>query len=621
MTDEIKRPITFILHVGAPKTGSTALQRIFDNNKQPLADAGVAYFNQYNVKLSDEDSLLSSGNANDLFDFISNSVAFSESFYHTLDGLLKPHIDNIDEKYDYCIISSENFYYLSIESLKILIDRISFTSEKLLERDSKVKIVFAVRDIVSHCISFYCHNVRRFLYEGDILSYAQNSYDLLILEKLEEFSSITGAELIVLQYASAVSMAADLFHKAGADDAAAIQFVDQRINVGLGAGGLQLVRQFGLNLTPGSWSVDRRAVRCYNELLWKFGDYLESLNVTGDLALASTISESDMSSLEKILLSRANAAGYPCQSGAFLASGISVKLNALSHKHRGKAGSNNPELIQKFCLDYATGRRRITQKQNYEQSQFHFIKNSGIFNNTVYRKNCQKAGLLICESASEYDLIAHFVQHGLKENISCSKEFDFNWYKSRYAFLGGIDLFEHYLLQGRAGGFVGSSQTGYPGKFGHPLWSAIGKRSIAELEGGASELLRRFCRYVDVGDYRSAMQDYPSLPQALRFQKDWQIQVYAMHNFAMFNLNFLNRIDFAASQFREAAAEISRYKSINLDSFIDDIYWSSLFHFGLSLRCGGKNDHALAVKEILLSSSGLSPQAPAWVFSRLSELS
>jgi hypothetical protein len=158
---------TLYLHIGAGKTGSSALQVWLFQNKNELLEKNIMY--PHNAELNDYS--ITSGNGVYLIDKIKRKDA-------------KTYLNELFKDIDNVLFSSEVFQILNNEEIQYL-DSICKTLE------IKIEIIFYIRDVYDVVYSLYLQTIKR---HGMVLSF--NEY-LNTLKALEQFEVLKKYESII----------------------------------------------------------------------------------------------------------------------------------------------------------------------------------------------------------------------------------------------------------------------------------------------------------------------------------------------------------------------------------------------------------------------------------------
>ena len=151
------------LHIGLPKTGSTAIQLWLSRNRESLGRSGIHYADIF------QSSPFTSrivGNGFGLFPYLLPSEAaeavdddeVEREFLDTYFGPLKK-----------AFISAEILHNAEIDKLQRF-------SEFLARENCDARIIVFVRDVYSRCYSLYLQRLKATSYHGDFRHYAENVY-------------------------------------------------------------------------------------------------------------------------------------------------------------------------------------------------------------------------------------------------------------------------------------------------------------------------------------------------------------------------------------------------------------------------------------------------------------
>lgn len=183
-------PKTVVLHVGAGKTGTSAIQTWLARNHGRLAKQGILYPEPPEGFALAMEGKITTGNATPVVEFTNRkrrSAGFNEAaFLAWLDGLLRLRADTI-------LFSSEILPGGDAQLFAALRDFVE-------ERNARVKVVYAVRNAADHAFSKWGQMVKR---HGCVLTWDEFCRDSTVpfLRVLNRFADVFGREAIeVINY-------------------------------------------------------------------------------------------------------------------------------------------------------------------------------------------------------------------------------------------------------------------------------------------------------------------------------------------------------------------------------------------------------------------------------------
>ncbi|MEM7742018.1 MAG: hypothetical protein AAF225_14615 [Pseudomonadota bacterium] len=170
-----------ILHLGATKTGTTAIQTALHHASGSLAEQGTIYPALGNVR--GDDSRVN-GNGQ-VFKFIKRQASNINGRRSRLRALLQ---DIVGESVGHTLLfSAEGLQRISVDDIQLL--------KTELERYGPLEIVYFVRHVVDHALSQYAEYIRRRRLRDEFSEFAK-SYTVPFLDVLTTWSNICGADSV-----------------------------------------------------------------------------------------------------------------------------------------------------------------------------------------------------------------------------------------------------------------------------------------------------------------------------------------------------------------------------------------------------------------------------------------
>ena len=180
-----------IIHMGADKTGTSALQAFFANNISELNENNFSYFYENKVTLSEaKDYKVSGGNAQPL----PQLVWLNKDNYDKvlIEQALQKHIDYANGKN--ILMSAEDFGALDPVGAK-------YINDYAIKNDYKITIVYYVRAIADHEMSRYQQFHKEAIFNGSFLELLTTKSSCSFLRTIENICTVFGKEnLIVKNY-------------------------------------------------------------------------------------------------------------------------------------------------------------------------------------------------------------------------------------------------------------------------------------------------------------------------------------------------------------------------------------------------------------------------------------
>ena len=212
-----------VLHVGAGKTGSTAIQRHIHSNVGRLAERGIVVpLSDIYQPTGDDDDF--SGNGEFLFPVLAADLVLAseiEIYYRFLDIVERLQCGKI-------LISCEMLEFSTEDKLRVFKD-------KMASIGASVSAIYFVRDFVPHAASFWLHTVRKHGETRDWPEFAA-SYEAQFESTIRTFWSALGRDrLVVRKYVNSNrnSVISDFYRCIG-EDASMYGNVDREHNTSLG---------------------------------------------------------------------------------------------------------------------------------------------------------------------------------------------------------------------------------------------------------------------------------------------------------------------------------------------------------------------------------------------------
>ena len=183
-----------ILHLGAQKTGSSAIQVGLTRNREKLASLGCFYPPADNDKIALQGGI-TSGNGMALAAFLAPSASFA-SHFKKHDPIAELSCFAKMQKTEFILYSSELFMFAQRAPLKQL-------AATLQELSLQPQAIMYVRNLLDHANSFYNQIVKRHRYTRTFEHFVQNDYNPRFLAILQLFVEAFGHQNVkILSYDS-----------------------------------------------------------------------------------------------------------------------------------------------------------------------------------------------------------------------------------------------------------------------------------------------------------------------------------------------------------------------------------------------------------------------------------
>lgn len=180
-----------IMHIGLPKTGSSALQYSFDTNRDRLAKVGVHYAAQ-RTAADAAPTGISSGNGGLLSLHIVKDERRPGADIAELPRLFDR--TYVDPRCGISLISNEALARADTDGLR------RFRDETVRDRD--LMVIAYVRDLYGHARSSWMQGIKRGGYGEDLQAFVENKYGTPQTSALRRYHRVFGDRLKVLHYDS-----------------------------------------------------------------------------------------------------------------------------------------------------------------------------------------------------------------------------------------------------------------------------------------------------------------------------------------------------------------------------------------------------------------------------------
>jgi hypothetical protein len=471
---------TVILHVGAPRTGSTALQALATKYNHELRANGILYPVSHEEilevsRLRDLDFI--SGNAGEFYTEIHRTAGDNKKAVEILVQLCADRLQRTaDDKCSVVLLSSENLAHCSEDDLAVVKNVLM----KLWPHDEvKVFPLLVVRDILDHAVSWWGHITRRHGYKTPREEFVSEHYRFEAPDVANRLSKTFGPDnLLVLRYMSPLGVLRVAAAQAGLKLAPNFgdNFVIPKINSTMSAQALSLLQQCNSLVPQDSWITNYEGDPVTNELFSDLGDFLSSADcnsppdllwfppdIVGDLYKGIT------SKFAKELL-EFNRRYRPIGGNLKIASrGPASSNEPVGSSLRELNGGYSFSMIAAMAKhlinssDYAALRARVASAT--------LLRDSGIFDQQFYMGQIAvyKDKIGIGQNLREDLALSHYRQFGWQHGLKPCAFFDPLWYLKRYPDLTNLDPTEHYVLCGSGEGRTPSPDVpeGFAARYKH----------------------------------------------------------------------------------------------------------------------------------------------------------
>lgn len=174
------------LHIGAPKTGTTAIQIGLARNRSWLLENGIVYPPSHNDQ--DVKGEINSGNG-----FLLSSALNPGHSWHQegdYDRAIEALTAITEEHPEHSILySSEHLFHFNRERLQRFV-------EDVTELGLRIQTIFWVRDVADHALSAYGQLLKRHRYTHSFLHYLKEDYSYRLAWTWNQFADFTSKDAI-----------------------------------------------------------------------------------------------------------------------------------------------------------------------------------------------------------------------------------------------------------------------------------------------------------------------------------------------------------------------------------------------------------------------------------------
>ncbi len=460
---------TFYLHAGAIRTGSTAFQMQSVENGKRLRLQGFYYPSDPIASTHDIIGYAEqfiSGNINALVDLIGAGNSSPDQMRAAVVQALDQLVGAADKLQDSNIVfSSENLMWLTEAQLRLLRDAIA---DFLGSTDVRVVLVFCVRDLIDHALSWWAHSRRRHALAVDRMTYLIHQYENVQYNFLQKALHVFDRpDILCVHYQREMSLwrtLADFAKVELPDDLVNLQnFADT--NQALSLEALDFLQSLVPLLPDGSWSTAPNGQIGQSTFFDNLTKVVAKVDVKG-----ADIQDFDGKSWERI---RINFKEKFEQQIAWMNEALDIKdgpLRLHSPSDRGAAAqatlpSGDTTLIgsrnsrrERLAMELLAEVFRSNGQPAWIDSETlsriekaALVRNSAIFEYEFYRADLARVSPPGLDVAPEV-AISHFLQFGVAAGASPSPFFDVAWYRSSNRDLNNQDPVLHYVIFGAAEG-------------------------------------------------------------------------------------------------------------------------------------------------------------------------
>lgn len=184
---------TLFLHMGAGKTGTSALQVAFAQNAERLFESGVLYPESVSNNAA-ELGKITSGNGAELAKYLNPDLKIPENFNSNAVG----------RDFDKALRSRKNVLYSSEFFWSFKPDHLKEMVERSAKSDYQTRIVYYIRSIAGHAASVYSQTIKRQKSESSFEQFLIKRYKNPFLSTIERANEAVGSENVLIYNFDAV---------------------------------------------------------------------------------------------------------------------------------------------------------------------------------------------------------------------------------------------------------------------------------------------------------------------------------------------------------------------------------------------------------------------------------
>ncbi|MBV5327040.1 MAG: hypothetical protein JZU65_05290, partial [Chlorobium sp.] len=375
----------------------------------------------------------------------------SEEIYQLLNGVVK--------EGSCLVLSSENISSLNENKLCILIDVL----RSMLSVDGRLTMVYAVRNLFEHAVSWWAHMVRRHGVVLDRTSYLLNKYKNMQLLFVQRAMNILPPEEIKIVNYDKHSDLWKVILKTVDAPIENFDCISEKYNRSLPLSALTLMQRLVSTMPEGLWDVGKYGERAINSTFTCLGDLLG--NMTCDASQTEKLhkfTEEELAAIENSFKLNFEEqvqwlnAKFEIEGGALQLFPWTVRTKNKWIETDTPKDSSCAELehalfvLKEIFHDFDKDKWFSFEDSNrIEKSSI--IRNSGIFHDEFYADEVMKRYHGEVKLNSDV-VISHFIKKGILDGVNPSAFFDVNWYLSSNDDLKDVDPVLHYIQHGAAEG-------------------------------------------------------------------------------------------------------------------------------------------------------------------------
>jgi hypothetical protein len=184
------------LHIGAGKTGTSALQSFFAINKKNLEKYNIFYPYSENEEKAKQFKI-TNGNAKELANLLIDKNIDKEKIKKYLNNDIK------ESKEKHILYSSERLHHFREENMKIFKDIADKNRYEII-------IIYYIRSIIDHLVSFYHQLIKQHLYTKSFNEYIKE-FNSPFVKNIDKLLNLFDKENIIIKnYKKVTEMVKDI---------------------------------------------------------------------------------------------------------------------------------------------------------------------------------------------------------------------------------------------------------------------------------------------------------------------------------------------------------------------------------------------------------------------------
>lgn len=446
------------LHAGGVKTGSTAFQVIGSIKHEDLKAHGIYYpvvtNKEYNNEvLYNSNNFLTSGNISHVCDYITNNSLKSEVSQVQLHNIIDKLVGQNIEVPPNMVLSSENVFWFNEFDFSYLLDAL----RRFLTTDGQIILLFCIRDIYEHALSWWSHMVRRHALDSERFDYIISYYNNVQYKFLKNISKVFSSEnVIIVNYHRNINLWKTIEKHLNTNiDESLYDLLETRFNSSLDLSATLALQRISKVLPEGIWQSDINGNRSHCETYLQMGNILGA-ECTDSLDLYRFSAE-QLSSIEDNFTNRFDKqvewvnSYFSIENGPFKKFPWSSENKQLwINKKYNRVTLSESDYFLLILKDFFKSDRKaslLSSAESIRVNNVETIRNSGIFDSDYYINEVDKKYHNKVKPSWDTQIM-HFLDFGLADKIKPTPFFDVGWYMSSNGDLQDVNPILHYIYEG-----------------------------------------------------------------------------------------------------------------------------------------------------------------------------